>query len=34
MIRFDINTIRKDILAIHNFGIPFDKFISKVSAVA
>ena len=34
MIRFDTNTTIKDILAIHNLGIPFDKFIAKVSAVA
>jgi hypothetical protein len=34
MIRFDTNTTIKDILAIHNLGIPFDKFIAKVSAAA
>jgi hypothetical protein len=34
MIGFDTNTTIKDILAIHNLGIPFDKFIAKVSAVA
>jgi hypothetical protein len=34
MIRFDTNTTIKDILAIHNLGIPFDKFIAKISAVA
>jgi hypothetical protein len=34
MIRFDIDTTIKDILDIHNFSIPFDKFIAKVSAVA
>jgi hypothetical protein len=28
---FDTNTTIKDILAIHNFDIPFDKFIAKVS---
>jgi hypothetical protein len=32
MIRFDMDTTIKDILDIHNFGIPFDKFIAKVSA--
>lgn len=34
MIGFDTNTTIKDILAIHNLGIPFDKFIAKVSAAA
>jgi hypothetical protein len=34
MIHFDTNTTIKDILAIHNLGIPFDKFIAKVSAAA
>src|SRR6188472_1470540 len=34
MIRFDTNTTIKDILAIHNLGISFDKFIAKISAVA
>jgi hypothetical protein len=34
MVGFDTNTTIKDILAIHNLGIPFDKFIAKVSAAA
>jgi hypothetical protein len=34
MIRLDTNTTIKDILAIHNFGIPSDKFIAKVPTAA
>jgi hypothetical protein len=34
MIRFDTGTTIKDILAIHNLGIPFDKLIAKISAAA
>jgi hypothetical protein len=30
-IRFDTNTKIKDIIAIHNQGIPFDKYIAKIS---
>ncbi|HZD83784.1 MAG TPA: hypothetical protein VE076_12995 [Nitrososphaeraceae archaeon] len=30
-IRFDTNTKIKDIIAIHNQGIPFDKYIEKIS---
>jgi hypothetical protein len=30
-IRFDTNTKIKDIIAIHNQGIPFDKYIERIS---
>lgn len=30
-IQFDTNTKTKDIIAIHNLGIPFDKYVAKVS---
>src|SRR5436190_21327364 len=30
-VQFDTNTRTKDIIAIHNLGIPFDKYIAKVS---
>jgi hypothetical protein len=30
-VQFDTNTKTKDIIAIHNLGIPFDKYIAKVS---
>jgi len=30
-IRFDTNTKIKDIIAIRNQGIPFDKYIEKIS---
>jgi hypothetical protein len=30
-IRFDTNTKIKDIIAIHNQGIPFDKYIAKLA---
>jgi hypothetical protein len=33
-IRFDTNTTIKDIVAIHNSGIPFDKYVAKISAAA
>jgi hypothetical protein len=33
-IRFDTNTMIKDIVAIHNSGIPFDKYVAKISAAA
>jgi hypothetical protein len=31
-IHFDTNTTIKDIVAIHNSGIPFDKYVAKISA--
>jgi hypothetical protein len=30
-IRFDTNTTIKDIVAVHNSGIPFDKYVAKIS---
>ncbi len=33
-IRFDTNTTIKDIVAVHNSGIPFDKYVAKISAAA
>ena len=33
-IRFDTNTTIKDIVAAHNSGIPFDKYVAKISAAA
>jgi len=33
-IRFDTDTTIKDIVAIHNLGIPFDKYVEKVSSAA
>ena len=33
-IHFDIDTTIKDIVAIHNSGIPFDKYMAKISAAA
>jgi hypothetical protein len=30
-VQFDTNTKTKDIIAIHNFGIPFDKYVAKIS---
>jgi hypothetical protein len=33
-IRFDTNTTIKDIVAAHNSGIPFDKYVAKISSAA
>ena len=33
-IHFDTDTTIKDIVAIHNSGIPFDKYVAKISAAA
>ena len=33
-IHFDTNTTIKDIVAVHNSGIPFDKYVAKISAAA